>query len=231
MALAQRVIGGVLRADQRLIERRHPRIEGPLDPSDHPWTARVESAFDDIRAELDVLLAGGTRFPETSEVVGEDQGNEGRWSTYMLCAYGRWLEFNCARVPHTADVVRKVPGVQIAGFAVLHAGSHLPRHRGPSKSLRYHLGLRVPEPPGACRIDIGSETHEWAEGVGLLFDDSVEHEAWNDAGEDRYVLFVETRWPIGGATGLVDRVAQGILGLGARGVPRRAAELDAALNP
>lgn len=231
MALSDGAVEALLRLDQRMLERRWPQVDGVLEPTGHAWIPALEAAFPAIRSELDGLLGDGVQFPQTSEVVGQDQGNEGGWSTYMLCAYGHWLDFNCVRAPLTTDLVRAVPNVQIAGFAVLHAGAHLPRHRGPSKALRYHLGLRVPGPTGACRIDVGHDTHAWAEGVGLLFDDSVEHEAWNDTTEDRYVLFVEARWPASGVTGVVDRVAQGILGLAARGVPGRAAELDAALNP
>jgi beta-hydroxylase len=231
MGLASAAVEAVLRVDQRLLERRHPRVDAPLDPATQPWITPLEAGFEDIRAELDELLAAGVRFPETSEIVGRDQGNEGRWSTYMLCAYGTWLAGNGARVPRTTELVRQVPGVQIAGFAVLHGGTHLPRHRGPSKALRYHLGIRVPGPPGACRITVGDRTHEWADGRSLLFDDSVEHEAWNDTDEDRYVLFVERPWGASGLTGVVDRAAQGLLRLAARDVPGRAVELDLALNP
>jgi beta-hydroxylase len=231
VALVAGAVEALLRVDQRLLERRHPRVDGPLDPHSQPWVAPLEAAYPEVRAELDTLRRDGIRFPETSEVVGADQGNEGRWSTYMLCAYGRWIDVNCARAPRTTALVRPVPDLQIAGFAVLHGGTHLPRHRGPSKALRYHLGLVVPGEPGACRIDVGDRTHEWAEGRSLLFDDSVEHEAWNETAEDRYVLFVEARWPTSGLTGAVDRLAQGALAMAARGVPARAIELDAALNP
>jgi ornithine lipid ester-linked acyl 2-hydroxylase len=230
VTLASRAIGAVLRADQAMIERREPRVEAPMDPSRYPWVADLEAAHPAVRAELDALLASGVTFPETSDVVGHDQGNEGPWTTFMLCTYGRWLEFNVARCPATTEVVRRVPGVTIAGFAVLHAGSHLPRHRGPSKSLRYHLGVKVPEPPGASRIAIGRGEHAWADGVSLVFDDAVEHEAWNDADEDRYVLFLEVLWPLTGVRDVLNRGAQRLLRLGARDVPRRAAELDAALN-
>jgi beta-hydroxylase len=171
------------------------------------------------------------RFPETSDVVGHDQGNEGSWTTYMLCSYGTWLEFNCARCPRTTDLVRRVPRVEIAGFAVLHAGAHLPRHRGPTTSLRYHLGVKVPDPPGASRIAVGDDVHAWAEGVSLAFDDAVEHEAWNDADEDRYVLFVEARWSLRGVAGVTNRLASGLVRRAARRIPARAEELDAALNP
>jgi beta-hydroxylase len=222
---------GLLRANERLVAHQHPRVQGPQDPSVHPWVGPLEAATADVRAELDALLADGVRFPETSEIVGHDQGNEGSWTTYMLCSYGTWLEFNCARCPITTDLVRSVRGVEIAGFAVLHAGTHLPRHRGPTTSLRYHLGVRVPEPPGSCRIVVGDEVHEWAEGASLVFDDAVEHEAWNDSDEDRYVLFVEARWPLRGLAAVTDRAAAALVRRAARHVPDRVAELDAALNP
>lgn len=231
MALAARAAGALLRANERLTERHRPSGTGPLDSAAVPWAASLEAAYPRIRAELDALLDGGVRFPETSEVVGRDQGNEGSWSTYMLCSYGTWLATNCARCPVTTELVRAVPGLQIAGFAALAAGSHLPRHRGPTTSLRYHLGLRVPGPPGACRIEIGDGTHAWAEGTSLVFDDAREHEAWNDSDEDRYVLFVEASWPLRGLPALSNRLATALVRRGARQVPHRVAELDAALNP
>ena len=231
MGLTSSAMTALLRANELLVARQQPRVQAPLDPTVHPWVAPLEAAAPDIRAELDALLVGGVRFPETSEIVGHDQGNEGSWTTYMLCSYGTWLEFNCARCPRTTKLVSTVPGLEIAGFAVLHAGTHLPRHRGPTTSLRYHLGIRVPEPRGSSRIVIGDEVHEWAEGTSLVFDDAVEHEAWNDSDEDRYVLFVEARWPLRGLAALTNRLATGLVRRAARRVPARAAELDAALNP
>ena len=224
-------MGALLRGNERLVARQQPREPRPLDPSGFPWVPALERATGEVRAELDALLERGVRFPETSEIVGHDQGNEGSWTTYMLCSYGTWLEFNCARCPRTTELVRAVPNVEIAGFAVLHAGTHLPRHRGPTTSLRYHLGIRVPPPSGSSRIVIGDEVHEWGEGRSLVFDDAVEHEAWNDADEDRYVLFIEARWPLTGAAALTNRLAGALVRRAARGVPGRAEELDAALNP
>ena len=136
------------------------------------------------------------------------------------------------RCPRTTELVRDIPGLQIAGFSVLGAGAHLPRHRGPNRgALRYQIGLRVPPPAGSCRIQIGSVTHVWAEGASMVFDHSVEHEAWNDSDAERYVLFIEFVWPLPGLTGACNRLIQRTFSLAARGLPRRAAEIDAVLNP
>ena len=45
-------------------------------------------------------------------------------------------------------------------------------------------------PPG-CGFRVGSETREWRIGEGWVFDDTIEHEAWNDSDEPRYILICD----------------------------------------
>jgi len=224
-------MGSVLQLNERLINRRLPPGDGPMDPYGLPWVDRVQQGWPEIRREVDALIKDGVGLPEVSDVAGFEQGNEGSWTTFMLCSYGDWLEFNCRRCPDTVDVVRDIPGLQIAGFSVLRAGTHLPRHRGPNKgALRYQLGVRIPDPPGSCRIQVGEETFVWDERKSLLFDHTIHHEAWNDSTEDRFVLFIELLWPLPWPLNIVNRATQRMFSLAARGVRQRAEELDAALN-
>jgi beta-hydroxylase len=226
----ERGLTGLLRLDERLIERTSGPTRGALDPDEPAWAAPIRAAWPEIRAELDAVLAEGVVWPETSDLVGYDQGAEGRWTTFVLGWYGTWIESTCRRCPKTAALVRQVPDVQVAGFTVLDAHTHLPRHQGPAKSLRWQLGIRVPEPAGACRLRIGDDVVVWGDGVALAFDDRTEHEAWNDADEPRYVLFIQVPWPVSGLPGLVHRVAHRAFATATRRIPRRAAELDVALN-
>lgn len=51
---------------------------------------------------------------------------------------------------------------------------------GPTnKKLRVHLPILAPS-GGLSRLRVGSETRETVAGRALVFDDSFEHEAWND---------------------------------------------------
>jgi beta-hydroxylase len=94
-----------------------------------------------------------------------------------------------------------------AMISILAPGKHIPPHRGPYKGvLRFHLGLLIPGPPGACRIRIDTETRPWVEGRSLIFDDSFEHEAWNDTGSLRAVLFVDFVRPLPFPLSLLNRV-------------------------
>ena len=80
-----------------------------------------------------------------------------------------------------------------AYFSLLAPRTHIRRHCGPTNArLRLHLGLVVPD---GCSIRVGDEVRTWVEGRCLLFDDSFEHEVWNDADEERLVLIVDVWHP------------------------------------
>jgi aspartyl/asparaginyl beta-hydroxylase (cupin superfamily) len=38
---------------------------------------------------------------------------------------------------------------------------------------------------------VGNEERPWVEGELLIFDDSIEHEAWNDSSHERVILLFE----------------------------------------
>jgi hypothetical protein len=61
--------------------------------------------------------------------------------------------------------------------------------------MRYHLPLLVPQ-HGQCGIRVGDQTATFEEGVGIMFDDTYEHEAWNDTKETRVVLFLDITRPM-----------------------------------
>jgi beta-hydroxylase len=170
-----------------------------FDTAAFPWVARIEQGWTRIRAELDVLLAERDRIPNFQD-ISRDQAllTEGtEWKTFFFFAYGHEAERNCARCPETLRLLRFIPGLKTAMFSILAPGKHIPEHRGPYKGvLRYHLGLVIPRPAGDCRIRVRDEVRVWEEGKSLIFDDSHLHEAWNDSGSYRVVLFVDFVRPL-----------------------------------
>ena len=51
-----------------------------------------------------------------------------------------------------------------------------------------HLPLVVPP---HCGFRVGNEVRAWEVGKLLIFDDTIEHEAWNNSAEDRIVLIFD----------------------------------------
>jgi len=74
-------------------------------------------------------------------------------------------------------------------FSILKAGKRIPPHTGVTNIRSIvHLGLIVPQ---GCGFRVGGEVREWREGEAFVFDDTIEHEAWNDSDEDRAVLILD----------------------------------------
>ena len=49
--------------------------------------------------------------------------------------------------------------------------------------------------PDDCALRVGAETRAWRRGEMLIFDDSIEHEAWNRSSDTRIVLLFEVWRP------------------------------------
>ena len=74
-------------------------------------------------------------------------------------------------------------------FSVLRPKTHIPPHWGMLNTrLICHLPLIV---PSGCRLRVGNEARTVEAGKMLIFDDSIEHEAWNDSDETRVILLFE----------------------------------------
>lgn len=175
------------------------------DPTEFAWTPAVEAATDDIRAELKALLEqrgtddfrpymqdepGVVRLDTNKELVDNKE-----WSALFLVENGQPDRALIERCPKTWEAVSKAPLPRIPGwgptimFSLLKAGARINAHTGMFNTrLVCHLPLIVP--PG-CRFRVGNEVREWEEGKLLIFDDTIEHEAWNDGTEDRVVLIFD----------------------------------------
>jgi aspartyl/asparaginyl beta-hydroxylase (cupin superfamily) len=162
--------------------------------ADYPWAKEIEREWPVMQRELrDLLAQQRAKIPEFKN-ISEEQANitDGEWRTFMFYVYEQQIAQNCATCPETARILKKIPAMTTALFSVLQPGTHLTPHRGPYKGvLRYHLGLIVPPDTMSCGIRVGHDTQHWHEGESMVFDDTNEHEAWNNSEQIRAVLFVD----------------------------------------
>ncbi len=184
----------------RLVARFSAVGDPPVfDDRDFLWAAGLEAHWRTIRRELDAVLERRDALPNFQD-ISTDQAtitDDDRWKTYFLYGFGFRSDANCERCPETARLVAAVPGMQTAMFSILAPGKHIPEHNGPYKGvIRYHLGIKVPRDAARCRIRIGDSVATWREGESLIFDDTYEHEVWNDTDEERVVLFLDIVRPL-----------------------------------
>lgn len=164
------------------------------------WIAALEAAAGGMRKEVEALVGGDTFAPY---VQGDaSRANRGhallddpRWSALYLWKDGAIVPENAARCPATMKALQAAPIPMIPGrapnilFSQLRPRTHIPPHWGMLNTrLICHIPLIVPE---GCRLRVGNHVRQVEAGKAVLFDDSIEHEAFNDSGETRVILLLE----------------------------------------
>ena len=177
-----------------------------FDTADWDWVPAVEAATAAIRAELGALLASSRADfrpyihgdPDRATRAGHWLADDPDWSALFLTENGVPNDAAIARCPATWAAMQAVPFPAIANsptvmFSLLRKGARIAAHTGMFNTrLVCHLPLIVPPD---CRFRVGNEVRQWDEGKLLVFDDSIEHEAWNDSDQDRVVLIFDVWRP------------------------------------
>jgi aspartyl/asparaginyl beta-hydroxylase (cupin superfamily) len=177
-----------------------------FDRADFPWLDPIEAATDVIRDEFLAILQveeGFTPYIAYPPGVPLNQwvelNNSPRWSAFHLYKMGKLVEENSAKCPRTMKALEGAPQPDIPGrtpaamFSLLKPRTRIPPHTGVTNvRLVTHLPLIVPE---GCGFRVGNDTRQWIPGRAWVFDDTIEHEAWNDSDKLRVVLIFDIWHP------------------------------------
>jgi len=173
-----------------------------------PWFPELEAATDMIRGELEGVLATMDadfapyiNVPPGTPVNQWEELNRSRlWSSLFLWKDGERQQEPCRRCPGTAALLDRLPLARQPGFAptvifsALEAHTRFPPHTGSTNArLLVHLPLIL---PGPARLRVGNETRSWRMGEAWAFDDSIDHEAWNDADALRVIMILDIWNPL-----------------------------------
>ena len=177
-------------------------------PALFPWFAALEAKAGEIKAELLAVLGapGGTMRPyiafDASQAVNQwaELNHSPRWSAFFFWEDGVRDDANCARCPATTKLLETLPLLDLPGkgptamFSILEPKTRIPPHTG-SNNVRatVHLPLVVPE---GCGFRVGAETRALEAGRAWAFDDTIEHEAWNESDAPRAILILDTWNPL-----------------------------------
>jgi aspartate beta-hydroxylase len=201
---------GALVGKRRIYYPEPTQLHVPMLPAlefyrreEFPWLPVLEAATADVRAEFERVftedqtsLVPYISYPDGVPLDQWRELNRSRkWSAYFLWRDGKPVEENQRRCPRTTALLASLPMHDVAGhaptafFSILDAGAHIPPHTGVTNSrVIVHLPLVL---PGACRFRVGSQTREWRLREAWVFDDTLEHEAWNDSAFPRAILIFD----------------------------------------
>ncbi len=184
-----------------------PAIEF-FERADFPWIEALEAASEGIRAELLRVLVADREglqpyidFPASMPLdQWRDLNRSRRWSAYFLWNQGTPNSGHLARCPVTAKALEAVPRPTIesraptAFFSILEPKTTIPAHTGVTNTrLTVHLPLIIPE---GCAFRVGGTTREWVPGQAWVFDDTIEHEAWNNSDTPRAIMIFDIWNPL-----------------------------------
>jgi aspartyl/asparaginyl beta-hydroxylase (cupin superfamily) len=169
-----------------------------FDNKQFKWTELLENNWITIRKELEVILNTHQTLPNLQDIQQEQKilNQDNNWKTFFLYGFGVKATLNCNLCPATASILEQIPGMKTAFFSILSPYKHIPAHKGIYKGIiRSHLGLIIPGKLGDCVMRIEKENINWQEGKAVVFDDTFEHEVWNNTGETRVVLLIDVVRP------------------------------------
>jgi aspartyl/asparaginyl beta-hydroxylase (cupin superfamily) len=163
------------------------RARAIWDPREIEWTILLEQAYPQIKAELLEMIGRVKLSPHPQNLT-----DKGSWRVKYFWHHGEEQEEAHRLCPNTSAVLKACmptgSGNQVF-CSVLDKQSHIAPHCGPINTrLTCHLGLVIQR---GCSLRVGTEVLNWQEGKCLVFDDSFEHEAWNNSDGERIVLLIQ----------------------------------------
>ncbi|MBL8518247.1 MAG: aspartyl/asparaginyl beta-hydroxylase domain-containing protein [Betaproteobacteria bacterium] len=202
------MIGRKKRYESRSMVYHYPGLlPVPFLPRERfPWLDAFEQATDAIRDECAAVLARDQglepylTYPEGAPLNQfAELNNSKRWSAYHLIKGGKVLSDHAANCATTLELLKTAPQPDQPGrtpaamFSLLHPRTRIPAHVGVTNSrLVVHLPLII---PGRCGFRVGNATREWQLGKAWVFDDTIEHEAWNLSDQLRAILIFDIWHP------------------------------------
>ena len=172
----------------------------PKISNDHfDFLDRFTDNWEAIRDEAREVLKYRDAIPGFEDVSPDQYriAKAKQWKTFVLFGFGKKLEKNAELAPETVRLLEGVPNLQTAWFSILAPGYHIPAHTGVTKGiLRCHLGLIIPKDYEKCRIRVDDTITAWRPGEIFVFDDTFEHEVWNETDEERVILLFDFDRPM-----------------------------------
>lgn len=177
-----------------------------FDRAQFPWLDAIEAGTEDMRREFLSVLAADEGFapyltygPDVPLNQFAELNQSLRWSAYHLIKDGRVKAEAAARCPRTMELLAGAPQpdqpgrTPVALFSLLKPRTRIPPHHGVSNArLLVHVPLIIPE---GCGFRVGGEVRPWVPGHAWVFDDTVEHEAWNNSDQLRVILIFDIWHP------------------------------------
>ena len=180
-----------------------PGLDGKpwYEASDYPaleaFTSTLEASVDVLREEFLAQVTTPMLLPYEEQVAGRFESiRRNDWGSFYFRRKGGRGRGELPPLPAHRGADAAGAGLpqpeRRLHLSVIQAGRAFRRIRTRRISLTCQLPLIVPR---GSRLRVGDEIREWPDGRAIIFDDTFEHESWNDSNEPRVCLLVDIWHP------------------------------------
>ncbi|XP_040564034.1 uncharacterized protein [Lepeophtheirus salmonis] len=172
------------------------------------WTlseTKIKDDLEKIRVEWEKVRDEVLKVKNGSGFLQESENllDSGSWQQFEIYKQGRKVKKNCLLTPFTCSLFEHFPPARTntrgqIKFSIMSDNTHVHAHCGPTNTrLRIHLPLVVPSTADSSnlKLRVTDKYLTWKEGEFLIFDDSFDHEVWNNSGGERLVLIFDIWHP------------------------------------
>ena len=177
----------------QIIKEEFLQINAPL-MNVHRHAKKQEEVIKQVQSELENGNTYGWVRGWGKEGINDD------WIQYAIYSnssyVNKMLEPYINRlIPRTLEMLKRINGIKICGFAKLKAHSMLPchTHEGIYKEslLQFHLPIITAPERNYAYLNVMGEFRRHVEGEPIIFDGSLDHFAINESDFDRTVVYME----------------------------------------
>ncbi len=117
-----------------------------------------------------------------------------KWKAFFLYGYNFYNDLNAEYFPKTSFLIKKWQiEITMVMFSTLESGKHIPLHKGRNFGvIRSQLGIDIKNPM-QTGLKVNNKIVNLKEKELFTFDDTHEHEAWNNSNTNRTVLIIDTK--------------------------------------
>ena len=173
-----------------------------------PQSKEFENNWKSIRTELNALLSRTNNgkdirftrdsFDGENTEIGADGDSDNGWRIYHVRLGSSFTNHGLRDFPTLCKILGKCPDVVACSVSILEGKTHIPMHVGYFKGvMRYMLALQVPKNKDDCFLCVNGDKYTWTEGTGVLWDDTYPHRVENNTNENRVVLYMDVKRPLG----------------------------------
>lgn len=175
-------------AEGKLYEGPEPAF---FETENKSWTVLLEKNYASIKSELATIIE--TRDKNIIPYFNKTLANKAEsWTIFPLYIWGKKNAGNCNKCPQTTALVESISGMTSCSFSILKPHTTIKPHHGDSNVMyRCHLTLKNESALPQTGMRVKNETKGWEKGRLFAFCDAHEHEVWNNAAEERWVLIID----------------------------------------